>query len=118
MSKTPNFYGINSLRKKEDKTPPKTLLKEFLLQFEKNLLQLDSGEKSKIIKEWTKRASGIGKRITINTSNGKIWLHDLEQTFDDKTIIPLLDWEMVDSFKTHIKDEVPYGICTDYPYML
>jgi len=25
---------------------------------------------------------------------------------------------MVDSFKTHIKDEVPYGICTDYPYML
>ncbi|MEC9063642.1 MAG: biotin--[acetyl-CoA-carboxylase] ligase [Thermoproteota archaeon] len=72
LSKTPNFYGINSLRKKEDKTPPKTLLKEFLLQFEKNLLQLDSGEKSKIIKEWTKRASGIGKRITINTSNGKI----------------------------------------------
>ena len=28
LSKTPNFYGINSLRKKEDKTPPKTLLKE------------------------------------------------------------------------------------------
>ena len=72
LSKTPNFYGINSLRKKEDKTPPKTLLKEFLLQFEKNLFQLDKGEKSKIIKEWTKRAAGIGKKITINTSNGKI----------------------------------------------
>ena len=52
------------------------------------------------------------------TSTGKIWLHDLEQTFDDTTIIPLLDWEMVDSFKTHIKNEVPYGICTDYPHML
>jgi hypothetical protein len=52
------------------------------------------------------------------TSNKKIWLHDVEQTFDDKTIIPLLDWEMVDSFKTHIKDEVPYGICTDYPHMV
>jgi hypothetical protein len=52
------------------------------------------------------------------TSTGKIWLHDLEQTFDDATIIPLLDWEMVDSFKTHIKNEVPYGICTDYPHML
>ena len=47
-----------------------------------------------------------------------MWLHDLEQTFDDKTIIPLLDWDMVDSFKTHIKNEIPYGICTDYPYML
>ena len=72
LSKTPNFYGINSLRKKDDKIPPKLLLKEFLLQFEKNLSQLDNGEKLKIVKEWTKRAAGIGKKITINTSNGKI----------------------------------------------
>ena len=72
LSKTPNFYGVNSLRKKDDKTPPKVLLKEFLLQFEKNLSQLDNGEKSKIVKEWTRRAIGIGKKITINTSNGKI----------------------------------------------
>ena len=72
LTKTPNFYGMDSLRGKENKTPPKTLLKEFLLQFEKNLFQLDKGEKSKIIKEWTKRAAGIGKKITINTSNGKI----------------------------------------------
>ena len=72
LTKTPNFYGIDSLRGKEDKTPPKKLLKEFLLQFEKNLFQLDKGEKSKIIKEWTKRAAGLGKKITINTSNGKI----------------------------------------------
>ena len=72
LTKTPNFYGIDSLREKEDKTPPKKLLKEFLVQFEKNLFQLDKGEKSKIIKEWTKRAAGIGKKITINTSNGKI----------------------------------------------
>ena len=72
LTKTPNFYGIDSLRGKEDKTPPKKLLKEFLLQFEKNLFQLDKGDKSKIIREWTKRAAGIGKKITINTSNGKI----------------------------------------------
>ena len=72
LSKTPNFYGVNSLRKKDDKTPPKVLLKEFLLQFEKNLSQLDNGEKSKIVKEWTRRAIGIGKKLTINTSNGKI----------------------------------------------
>ena len=72
LSETPNFYGVNSLRKNDDKTPPKVLLKEFLLQFEKNLSQLDNGEKSKIVKEWTKRAVGIGKKITINTSNGKI----------------------------------------------
>ncbi|MDC0063432.1 biotin--[acetyl-CoA-carboxylase] ligase [Candidatus Nitrosopelagicus sp.] len=72
LSKTPNFYGINSLRGKNDKTPPKLLLKEFLLQLEKNLLQLDNGKKSQIVKEWTKKAAGIGKKITINTSDGKI----------------------------------------------
>ena len=72
LSKTPNFYGINSLRKKDDKTPPKLLLKEFLLQLEKNLSQLDNGGKSKIIKEWTKKAAGIGKKIIINTSDGKV----------------------------------------------
>ena len=34
--------------------------------------KIENGEKSKIVKEWTKRAIGVGKKITINTSNGKI----------------------------------------------
>ena len=72
LSKSSNFYGVNSLRKKDDDTPPKMLLKEFLLQFEKTINQLNKGEKSKIVKEWTKKADKIGKRITINTSDGKI----------------------------------------------
>ena len=72
LSKTPNFYGVNSLRENYNKTPPKILLKEFLFQFEKNLSSLDKGEKAKIVKEWTKKAAGIGRKITINTSNGKI----------------------------------------------
>ena len=72
LKTSPNFYGVNSLRKKDDKTPPKLLLMEFLLQFEKILSQLNKGEKSKIIKEWTKRADGIGEKMIINTSNGKI----------------------------------------------
>ena len=41
-------------------------------QFEKTLIQLNKGEKSKIVKEWTKMAEKIERRITINTSNGKI----------------------------------------------
>ena len=72
LSKTPNFYGVNSLRGNNNKTPPKILLKEFLFQFEKNLSSLDKGEKAKIVKEWTKKAAGIGRKITINTSSGKI----------------------------------------------
>ena len=72
LKSSSNFYGVSSLRERNDKTPPKLLLKEFLLQFEKVLSQLNKGEKSKIVKEWMKRAEGIGKKITINTSNEKI----------------------------------------------
>ena len=72
LMRSPNFYGVSSLRKKNDATPPKLLLNAFLLEFEKTLLQLTKGEKSKIVKEWTKRADNIGKKIVINTSNGKI----------------------------------------------
>ena len=72
LSKSANFYGVNSLRKKDDSTPPKILLREFLVQFEKILMQLNKGEKAKIVKEWTKKADKIGKKISINTSDGKI----------------------------------------------
>ena len=72
LSKSANFYGVNSLRKKDDSTPPKILLREFLVQFEKISIQLNKGEKAKIVKEWTKKADKIGKKISINTSDGKI----------------------------------------------
>ncbi len=72
LSKSANFYGVNSLRKKDDSTPPKILLREFLVQFEKILIQLNKGEKAKIVKEWTKKADKIGKKVSINTSDGKI----------------------------------------------
>ena len=72
LKKSPNFYGVSSLRKKNDTTPPKTLLREFLIQFEKLVTQLNNGEKSKIVKEWTKHADTIGKKISVNTSSGKI----------------------------------------------
>jgi BirA family biotin operon repressor/biotin-[acetyl-CoA-carboxylase] ligase len=72
LLKSPNFYGVDSLRKKNDETSPKSLLKEFLVEFEKILLQINKGEKLKIVKEWMKRADSVGKKIVINTSDGKI----------------------------------------------
>ena len=48
------------------------LMNHFIHELEK-FAKLENGKKSEIIKEWTKRASEtIGKRVTINTSNGKI----------------------------------------------
>ena len=51
------------------------------------------------------------------TSNGKIWLHDLDQKIDDNVIIPLLDDHQVEAFKS-LNFPKPFGICTDYPHML
>ena len=47
-------------------------MKEFLVQFEKSLSQLNKGEKSKIVKEWMKRTKNLNKKIIINTSEGKV----------------------------------------------
>jgi BirA family biotin operon repressor/biotin-[acetyl-CoA-carboxylase] ligase len=72
LLKSSNFYGVSSLRRKNDYTSPKSLLREFLVEFEKILSQINKGEKSKIVKEWMKRADSVGKKIVINTSDGKI----------------------------------------------
>ena len=50
------------------------------------------------------------------TSNGKIWLHDLNHQLNDKVIIPLLSKE--DLLLLVDLKGIPYGICTDYPSLL
>ena len=72
LKKTPNFYGVASLRKKDDSTSTNQLLQEFLLQFEKIIMELNNGKRTNLIKEWNRRADSIGGRISVNTSNGKI----------------------------------------------
>ncbi len=53
----------------------------------------------------------------IYTTTGKIWLHDLHQTIDRNVIIPLMDQQAIESFKSQTNN-IPYGICTDYPSLL
>ena len=47
------------------------------------------------------------------TSRKVIWLHDLSQTVDEKTIIPLLSKEDLEQHSNLIQN--CYGVCTDYP---
>jgi hypothetical protein len=44
------------------------------------------------------------------TSNGYLWVHDLNLTMTDKTIIPLLSLKDIIDFNK----KVPYAVCTDY----
>ena len=48
------------------------LIKQFLYELEKVLKLINSVQVKKIINEWTKRSSTIGKNISIVTNDGHI----------------------------------------------
>ena len=72
LKNTPNYYGIASLSEQKKKIKPVKLIQTFLIELEKIYELLDTKQTRKIISEWTKRSSTIGKNIEIETSYGKI----------------------------------------------
>jgi len=70
IKKTPNFYGITSLVKKNENMSP--LIREFLYEMEKTIHLIKSGQIKKIRNQWTKRSSTIGKNVSIITNDGCI----------------------------------------------
>ena len=71
LKETPNFYGVASLTKYRKKLKPIQLVQSFLFELEKIYDLLDQGKIKKITSDWTERSSTIGKKIEINTINGK-----------------------------------------------
>lgn len=69
---TPNFYGVASLNEQKSKIRPVELIQSFLMELEKMYKLLETKQIKKIISEWTKRSSTIGKNVKINTIDGKI----------------------------------------------
>ena len=69
LKKQPNFYGVKTLTKKNER--PITLVKEFLYELENILQMINSDQNKKIVSLWTKRSSTIGKKIAYMTNNGK-----------------------------------------------
>jgi len=72
LKNTPNFYGVSSLRKFKKDSTPVHLVQTFLVELEKIFDLLNVGQTKKIIKEWTKRSSTIGKNVQLTTKEGKI----------------------------------------------
>jgi len=72
LKNNPNFYGVSSLRKFKKDTTSVHLLQTFLVELEKIFDLLNVGQTKKIIKEWTKRSSTIGKNVELTTKEGKI----------------------------------------------
>ena len=70
LKKTPNFYGVNTLVGKNEKPLP--LVKQFLHELENIFQVINSGSNKKIVTEWTKRSSTIGKNISVITDDGRV----------------------------------------------
>lgn len=70
IKKTPNFYGVTTLVKKNERVLP--LVQQFLYELE-NVFQLINSRRIKKIKsEWTKRSSTIGRNVSIITGEGTV----------------------------------------------
>ncbi len=67
-----NFYGVVSLSEHKKKVKPIQLVQTFLVELEKIYELLNTKQTKKIISEWTKRSSTIGKNVELNTRDGKI----------------------------------------------
>ena len=70
IKKTPNFYGVTTLVKKDVNSLP--LLHQFLYELENVFQIIDSMHIKKIVNQWTKRSSTIGRNVSIITGNGRI----------------------------------------------
>ncbi len=69
---TPNFYGVTALQNINKEITPTYFTQIFFEELEKNIELLNIGHVKKIIKEWTKRSSTIGKNVQLATKKGKI----------------------------------------------
>jgi BirA family biotin operon repressor/biotin-[acetyl-CoA-carboxylase] ligase len=67
-----NFYGVTTLLDEKEKTGPVPLLQTFLLELEQLYNKLMTNNLDGIKREWEKRASTIGKSVTISTPSGQV----------------------------------------------
>ena len=70
IKKTPNFYGVASLVKKNENALP--LVQQFLYELENIFQLINSGHIKKIKNGWTKRSSTIGRSVSIVTNEGNL----------------------------------------------
>ena len=70
IKKTPNFYGVATLVKKNESALP--LVQQFLYELENIFQLINSGHIKKIKNGWTKRSSTIGRNVSIMTNEGNL----------------------------------------------
>ena len=70
IKKTPNFYGVTTLVKKNESALP--LVQQFLRELESVFELINLKNIKKIKNEWTKRSSTISKNVSVMTNEGNV----------------------------------------------
>ena len=65
-------YGITTLVKEKEKDSPVELVQQFLYEFEQMYNKVVSDLIVEVRKEWVKRSSTIGKKVTVTTTTGVV----------------------------------------------
>ena len=91
IKKTRNFYGTASLVSKNENKNPVKLIQTFLHELEKTCKQMEKGETKKIINQWIKKSSTIGKNVTVSTTSGKIYGKAIRLDNDGALVISTLN---------------------------
>ena len=94
LKETPNFYGVASLNGKKYGVRPILLVQAFLTELEKTCKSLDAKQTGRIVSEWTKRSSTIGRRVELDTATEKIRGKAVRMEQDGSLVVS-------DSKKTH-----------------
>ena len=87
LRKTPNYYGVSSLNEQKNKCKPIELIQSFLSELEQVYEELNNNKTNKIILEWTKKSSTIGKKIEIDTNDGKVTGEAIKIDYDGGLLI-------------------------------
>ncbi len=87
LKNTPNFYGVTTLTDKNKNQKAIKLIQSFLTELEKIYYSLNKKRIEQIISEWTKRSSTIGRKIELETINGKITGKAIKIDYDGALII-------------------------------
>lgn len=69
---SPGFYGAASLGRGDMGVRPVRLVQTFLTELEGICNKMDSGQVKKIVSEWTRRSSTIGRCVEVDVSYGTI----------------------------------------------
>ena len=70
LKDAPGFYGAASLGGGGRNVRPVQLVKAFLAELEGICNALNAGRVERVVSEWTRRSSTIGRRVSVDTSDG------------------------------------------------